>query len=157
MSNFTVRAATLSDLPILSEFEQGIVRAERPYDHTLKPDPINYYDVAELIESDSAEVAVAEQAGRLIASGYARKQRARSYVQPDYLAFIGFLYVVPDWRGKGVNQAVLEHLFEWARTQGLPDIHLTVYPENQPAIRAYEKMGFAPYILEMRVNLDEKS
>ena len=157
MSTFSVRAATLSDQPVLLEFEQGIVSAERPFDHTLKPDPISYYDVAELIQSDSAEVAVAEEAGRLIASGYARKQRARDYVAPEYLAFIGFLYVMPEWRGNGVNQAVLEHLFEWARTQDLPDVHLTVYPENHSAIRAYEKIGFQPYILEMRVNLDENS
>ena len=40
---------------------------------------------------------------------------------------------------------------------GLPEIHLTVYPDNAPAIRAYEKVGFEPYILEMRLNLDEQS
>jgi RimJ/RimL family protein N-acetyltransferase len=39
----------------------------------------------------------------------------------------------------------------------LPEVHLTVYPDNAPAIRAYEKVGFAPYILEMRLNLDEQN
>jgi len=157
MSVFTVRSASPSDLAVLLKFEQGIVNAERPFDDTLKPDPISYYDVAALIRSADAEVAVAEKDERLIGSGYARKKPARDYVAAEFLAFIGFLYVVPDMRGQGVNQAVLDHLFEWARRQGLPEIHLTVYPENASALRAYQKSGFDPYILEMRLNLDEKS
>ena len=150
-----IRSATTADLPTLLEFEQGIVTAERPYDHTLKPDPITYYDVGELVTSLEAEVAVAELDGRLIGSGYAKKKRSRTYVDPEFHAFIGFLYVHPDFRGRGVNQRVLNHLFAWARARDLPEIHLTVYPDNAPAISAYEKVGFRPYISEMRVNLDE--
>jgi GNAT superfamily N-acetyltransferase len=153
--NIRIRPAALTDLPTLLEFEQGIVTAERPYDHTLKPDPINYYDIAELVAAPDAEVAVADLDGRLIGSGYATKKRSRTYVDPEYHAFIGFLYVHPDYRGRGVNQRVLDHLFAWARANDLPEIHLTVYPENAPAIRAYEKDGFRPYLSEMRVNLTE--
>ena len=150
-----IRSATPEDLPTLLTFEQGIVKAERPYDHTLKPDPISYYDIGELIASPDAEVAVAELDGELIGSGYANKKRSRPYLIPEWHAFIGFLYVSPDHRGKGINQRVLDHLFAWARANNLPEIHLTVYPDNAPAIRAYEKVGFDPYILEMRLNLDE--
>ena len=140
-----IRAATLEDLPTLLTFEQGIISAERPYDSTLKPDPISYYDIG------------AVSGERLIGSGYAIKKASRHYLNPPYHAFIGFLYVEPDFRGRGVKQRVLEHLFAWARANDLPEIHLTVYPDNAPAIRAYEKVGFEPYILEMRMNLDDHS
>lgn len=150
-----IRAATPDDLPTLLDFEQGIVTAERPYDHTLKPDPISYYDIGDLIASPDAEVAVAELDGELIGSGYVSKKRSRHYLNPDWHAFIGFLYVAPEHRGKGINRRVLDHLFAWARANNLPEIHLTVYPGNEPAIKAYEKVGFDPYILEMRLNLDE--
>ena len=146
-----IRAATLEDLPTLLTFEQGIISAERPYDSTLKPDPISYYDIGEMIADADAEVAVAVSGERLI------KKASRHYLNPPYHAFIGFLYVEPDFRGRGVNQRVLEHLFAWARANDLPEIHLTVYPDNAPAIRAYEKVGFEPYILEMRMNLDDHS
>lgn len=152
-----IRAATPEDLPILLQFEQGIVTAERPFDHTLKPDPISYYDVGALITASDAEVAVAEINGQLVGSGYAKKRRSRAYVDPDYHAFIGFLYVAPDFRGRGINQRVLDHLFNWAREHDLPEIHLTVYPDNASAIRAYEKVGFRPYLSEMRINLNESS
>jgi len=150
-----IRTAKPEDLPVLLTFEQGIIEAERPYDHTLKPDPISYYDVGELIASDQAEVAVAELNGDLIGSGYAKRKASRHYLTPSEHAFIGFLYVVPEHRGKGVNRLVLDHLYAWARDNGLPEIHLTVYPENASAVKAYEKAGFSRYLLEMRINLDE--
>ncbi|MEM6652220.1 MAG: GNAT family N-acetyltransferase [Pseudomonadota bacterium] len=151
----TLRAAKSNDLPTLQAFEQGIILAERPYDATLKPDPINYYDIGEMIEDPDAEVAVAEINGELVASGYAIKKASRHYVSPAYHAFIGFLFVVPEHRGKGLNQKILKHLFAWAQTVGLPEVHLTVYPGNVSAIRAYEKVGFKPYLSEMRLNLEE--
>ncbi|MEL6414039.1 MAG: GNAT family N-acetyltransferase [Pseudomonadota bacterium] len=150
-----IRSATLEDLPTLLRFEQGIISAERPYDKTLKPDPISYYDIGEMIDDPEAEVAVAVSDGRLIGSGYAIRKASRHYLTPPFHAFIGFLYVEPDFRGQGVNQRVLDHLFAWARANDLPEIHLTVYPDNASAIRAYEKVGFEPYILEMRMNLDD--
>lgn len=58
MDNFTVRSAKIEDLEILLSFEQGIIKAERPYDSTLAKDPITYYDIKELILSDKAEVVV---------------------------------------------------------------------------------------------------
>lgn len=156
MSNaVSIRTASLDDLPTLLNFEQGIVSAERPFDQTLKPDPISYYDVGALITDPDAQVVVAEINGVLVGSGYVKKKRSRAYVQPEYHAFIGFLYVDPEYRGLGVNRLVLDALFDWARENELPEIHLTVYPENASAIRAYEKAGFAPYISEMRLNLDE--
>lgn len=150
-----VRPATRDDLPVLREFEQGIITAERPYDHTLKPDPISYYDIGELIDSQDAEVAVIEIGGEIVASGYAQKKLSRRYLRNEYHAFLGFMFVRPSARGQGLNQVLMDHLLCWARSRDLPEVHLTVYPGNEPAVRAYEKAGFTPYILEMRLNLDE--
>ena len=154
--NIVIRSAIEADLPTLKSFEQSIIEAERPYDCTLKADPISYYDIGKMIVSDDSEVAVAEIDGELVASGYVRKKASRDYVSSDHHAFIGFLYVDPSCRGKGINKQILNHLFDWAKKNDLPDVHLTVYPDNMPAIRAYEKANFQPHILEMRLNLDEK-
>ena len=155
--DISIRTALPEDLPTLLQFEQGIISSERPYDETLKPAPISYYDIGEMIADPDAEVAVAVYGERLIGSGYAIRKASRHYLTPPFHAFIGFLYVEPDFRGQGVNQRVLNHLFAWARANDLPEIHLTVYPDNAPAIRAYEKVGFEPYILEMRMNLDDRT
>jgi ribosomal protein S18 acetylase RimI-like enzyme len=150
-----VRTATRDDLKTLKAFEQGIVAAERPYDHTLKPDPVSYYDIGELIDSDDAEVAVVEVDGQLVASGYARTKESKSYVQDTYHAYLGFMYVHSDFRGQGLNKLLMAHFFKWAKAKGLPEVRLTVYSGNTPAISAYEKAGFTQHIVEMRLNLDE--
>ena len=153
--SITTRPATPTDLPVLLSFEQDIIAAERPFDPTLRPDPISYYDIGTLITSTDAEVVVAELNGVLIGSGFAMKKASRHHVEPAFHAYLGFMYVVPEQRGKGVNQLLLHDLISWARTNGLPEIHLTVYPDNKPAMRAYEKVGFDPHLVEMRMRLDE--
>lgn len=149
-SSLITRSATRDDLPVLLDFEQGIVAWERPFNPTLKPDPISYYDIGELIDRDSAEVIVAVDGERIIGSGYVRIRQASDYVQPSEYAFLGFMFVDPDYRGRGVNRLVTDALLDWAKARELTEVRLQVYSENASAIRAYEKIGFSPLLLEMR-------
>lgn len=151
----TVRTAEQSELPTLRRFEQGIVAAERPFDQTLRPDPITYHDIESLIASPDAEIAVAEIAASLVGCGFAVKRESRHYTEPPFHAHLGFMFVEPEYRGQGINQAILRHLLSWAKGKGLTETRLTVYPGNRPAVRAYEKAGFAAHILEMRMNTSE--
>ncbi|NLR82221.1 GNAT family N-acetyltransferase [Chitinophaga eiseniae] len=148
-----IRPATAADLPVLLEFEQGIVAAERPFDNTLKQGVIHYYDLAALIAADNAEVLVAEYAGEIIGSGHVRIRDAKPYqVFPEY-AYLGFMYVVPEHRGKGVNRMIIEGLGAWAVKQGIRELRLDVYADNAAAVRAYEKFGFRQNLIEMRLPL----
>jgi len=73
MDKITIRKARPDDLDTLLQFEQGVIGAERPYDPTLRPDPLHYYDIPELISADHIELLVAElESGQLIGCGYAR-------------------------------------------------------------------------------------
>jgi hypothetical protein len=44
-----IREATLKDIPILLQFEQGVISAERPFDSTLGKGEIHYYDLEMMI------------------------------------------------------------------------------------------------------------
>lgn len=153
--NITIRSARQSDLAILKTFEQGIITAEQPYDSSLRADPISYYDIKAMINSEESEVAIAEFNKTIIASGFAQIRPSKTYVSSDHHAYIGFLYVDPAYRGKGINKKILSYLFEWAKLKQLSDVRLTVYPDNLSAVRAYEKVGFKPYIMEMKLDLDD--
>lgn len=59
------------------------------------------------------------------------------------------VYVRPAARGQGVGEALVNHLVEHARHHVL-QLHLGVWSENVPAIRLYEKLGFATYGTEPR-------
>ncbi|QRM89472.1 GNAT family N-acetyltransferase [Lacinutrix sp. WUR7] len=153
MDNITYRSATLEDLPTLLEFEQGIVLAERPFDVTLKPDPISYYDLKELILSKTVEVHVAAHNNVVIGSGYAKIMDSKPYHTHEQHVYLGFMYVHPNYRGQGVIQTITEALKTWAKTNGVYEARLDVYHDNAPAIRAYEKSGFIKNMVEMRMSL----
>lgn len=146
-----IRPATQSDLPLLDEFQQGIISAERPYDPTMRPDPIRYYDLGVLIQSPDAVVLIAEQDGIIIGSGSAKKKKSLHYIEPEFHAYLGFMFVPEIHRGKGVNRKIMDGLLDWAKNRGLEEVRLKVYQENKSALRAYEKSGFAPYMTEMRL------
>lgn len=154
MGNLLVRVATLDDLTVLKKFEQEIIRAERPFDPTIRPDPINYYDIGELIQSNDAHVVVAEVAERIVASGYAKIKTARHYLDHETYAYLGFMYTEPDSRGMGINSKIIQALLLWAESKKLNEVRLTVYQDNLQAIRAYEKTGFKSHLNEMRLRLE---
>ena len=45
----------------------------------------------------------------------------------------------------------MESLKNWAYSKEIFEIRLTVYQDNLPAIKAYEKAGFKKHIIEMRL------
>ncbi|MGA9271466.1 MAG: GNAT family N-acetyltransferase [Lutimonas sp.] len=151
---FAVRIATLEDLPLLLEFEQGLIRAERPMDPTIKEGKISYYDIGEFIRSDDSDVYVVEREGEILASGYARIKPDRPYLKHERMGYLGFMFVKEQYRGKGLNQMVIDKLIEWCKTRGLSEIRLDVYQTNEPALRAYEKAGFKRHLITMRLNTE---
>ncbi|WP_259071069.1 GNAT family N-acetyltransferase [Mucilaginibacter sp. X4EP1] len=145
-----VRKAVPADLPVLLEFEQGIIKAERPFDSTLKDGEIHYYDIAEMIVADNVEVLVAELDNELIGSGYARIENSKVYLKHPKHAYLGFMYVKPEQRGKGINKVILAGLENWSKEKGITELRLDVYDENEPAVKAYEKAGFSKHLDLMR-------
>jgi GNAT superfamily N-acetyltransferase len=151
MNNIRIRKARIDELPTLLSFEQELIKTERPLDATLEPDEFHYYDLKGMIESDDAEVLVAELDNRLVGSGNARILTAKPYNTFKKYAFLGFMYVVPEMRGKSINQQIIAELVNWAKTKGLDEVRLQVYDENIRAVKAYEKVGFKKLRVEMRL------
>lgn len=150
-----VRQAEVADLDKLLEFEQGVIDAERPFDATLKRENTRYYDMAAMIATPHIRVVVAEVDGEIVGSGYARIEESKPYLTHDKHSYMGFMFTVPEYRGKGVNQKIIEALEQWSLAQGVTEVRLEVYIENTSAIRAYEKIGFSGSILKMRKSIAE--
>lgn len=153
MNTTITRPATLNDLSVLAEFLQMLVNAERPFDITLQEGDLIYYDLKELIERDNSELMVLETEGKVIGCGYAQIRPAKSYLIYKEYVHLGFMFVLPEYRGQGLNQQLIEALMTWARSKGMTEVRLEVYTENIPAVRAYEKAGFKQILTEMRYEL----
>ena len=155
-NGIVIRAAVIEDLPILLKFEQEIILAERPMDPTIRKGKVNYYNLAELITSDTAQVLVACSGTQVVASGYALIKEARHYLDHTHYGYLGFMYTLPEFRGKGINGKIIEGLKSWVLSKGLTEIRLTVYDDHEPALSAYEKVGFKRHIIEMRLVTEAK-
>ena len=153
MEQIVIRKAELHDMDTLLAFEQGVIAAERPFDSTLKKGATNYYDIEKMIAADDVELVVATLENKLIGSGYARIENAKPYLQHTQHAYLGFMYVVPEYRGKGVNRLVIDALTKWAASKNITELRLDVYQNNVAAIAAYEKVGFIKHMVEMRMGI----
>jgi len=154
MDTITIRKASITDLEKLLEFEQGIIAAERPFDPTLKQEKIHYYDIKKMITAPHIEVLVAEIDSEIVSSGYARIEEAKPYLNHKTYAYLGFMYTLPEHRGKGVNSKIIEALKDWCRSQEIKELRLDVYNDNPSAIKAYEKVGFKKHLINMRIGLE---
>ncbi|MCB0709147.1 MAG: GNAT family N-acetyltransferase [Chitinophagaceae bacterium] len=153
MDGILIRKACLADLPTLFEFEQGVITAERPFDPTLKSGQIHYYDIEKMIAAPDVELLVAEINNEVVGSGYARIENAKPFLQHNRHAYLGFMYIMPQWRGKGINKKILDKLTEWVQQHNITELRLDVYQPNIAAIKAYEKAGFTKHMIEMRKGL----
>ena len=156
MDEIKIRKALPDDLEQLLIFEQNLIQAERPFDPTIKADPVNYYDLKGMLGASNVEVVVAELNNKIIASGYARIDKSKPFLKHSNHAYLGFMYVLPEYRGAEINKRIIDALKNWAALQNISELHLEVYYNNVAAIKAYEKIGFSRYSLEMRLNLEEE-
>jgi GNAT superfamily N-acetyltransferase len=152
MSDLIIRDAVQADLPLLKEFEQGIIATERPLNDCLKPEHICYYDIGALIEGNESTVMVAEDKGMIVGSGYARIKQSKAHLTHEFHAYLGFMYVAPSHRGQGVNQLVIQALIKWGKLQGMQHFYLEAYADNSSALKAYEKLGFQASLVEMKLS-----
>lgn len=150
MKDIFIRKATFNDMETLLVFEQGVVAAERPFDPTLKPTGVKYYDIDQMINSAEVELLVAASGDEVIGSGYARIERVKPYLLHEQHAYLGFMYIDPRYRGLGVNQKIIEALSSWSASRGITELRLDVYQTNESAIKAYEKAGFTRHLIQMR-------
>ncbi|HEX2682574.1 MAG TPA: GNAT family N-acetyltransferase [Ferruginibacter sp.] len=150
MDPVVIRKAVLSDLETLLSFEQGVINTELPFDCTLKTVETNYYDIKHMIDAGDVELLVAEQDNELLGCGYARIENAKTYLQHRSHAYLGFMYVKPEHRGKGINRRIIDALAQWAAIRNITELRLDVYEQNVSAIKAYEKYGFKKLMIHMR-------
>jgi ribosomal protein S18 acetylase RimI-like enzyme len=156
-SKLNYREAAPSDLPQLLNLEQLVIEAERPFNATIKPGKTFYYDLDQLISSEDSYLVVVENEESIVGTGYAQIRESKAAFAHQTHSYLGFMYVSPDYRGRGINQKLIDRLIIWSKGKGAEDFYLDVYAENEAAIRAYEKVGFSPCMIEMKLNLGSES
>ena len=71
--------------------------------------------------------------------GYLKVKRDNSQLE------IERIYVLQEFHGEGIGQALLEKAFQLAQSSGIQHIWLGVWEHNPRAIRFYERNGFTAF------------
>jgi len=150
-----IRQAVNADLPKLAEFLQHLVHAERPFDVTLKDGEIFYYSIEEFISDPKSELLVIDFNNQIIGCGYAQIRQAKPYQKHEFFGYLGFMFIDPEFRGKGLNNLLIDRLKKWVLSQGITEVRLEVYHDNEAAVNAYKKAGFKPILTTMRCDISE--
>lgn len=53
------------------------------------------------------------------------------------------------FRGGGHGRALVEHVLDWARSQGMGRVTLLADKDNAPALAFYERLGFGPSAMKV--------
>ncbi|WP_340678995.1 GNAT family N-acetyltransferase [Paraglaciecola sp.] len=153
MKNVIIRRALIEERAVLLKLEQHVITAERPFNSAIKPNNAVYYDLDSLYD-DTAILLVAELAGQIVGTGYGQIRDSKASLKHSKHAYLGFMFVVAEFRGLGINKLIMENLISWSKEQKVFDIYLDVYDANHAAIKAYEKVGFTKSKVEMKINLE---
>ncbi|QOD59931.1 GNAT family N-acetyltransferase [Polaribacter haliotis] len=152
-NSISIRTANLNDLETLLEFEQGVIKAEKPLDPFLGEGDLYYYNIPELISAKNIHLIVAVSNTELVASGYVRIESSKHYHKNPTHGYVGFIYVKPEFRGKRISSSILESLKSWSKNKGLKELRLDVYHNNPSAIKPYERFGFNKSMINMRMDI----
>jgi ribosomal protein S18 acetylase RimI-like enzyme len=91
----------------------------------------------------AAGAAAEEEVGFVAVAGGHWVGMARGRLEPP-IAHLIAVYVTPDWRRRGVGEAVSRAVVAWAAERGATAVLLSVSDWNQGARRVYESIGFVP-------------
>lgn len=105
-----------------------------------------------LSDETVGRIYVAREAGRVVAM--ASLLYSISTAEGGLAASFEDLIVAPDRRGRGIGSALLRHVVEEARRQGVLRLTLLTDADNRRAQALYAKLGFVPSgMLAMRLHL----
>lgn len=66
-------------------------------------------------------------------------------------AFIGNVVIIHSFRGTGLGRKLVDHMVRVAfGKHELPEVRISVFSENTPALLLYASLGFKPYSIEAR-------
>jgi ribosomal protein S18 acetylase RimI-like enzyme len=153
MAGIVIRPYRESDRAAVIAAEIDLQEYERTLHDTRLPGAAAvmeaYLDRLQLaVAAQSGAILVAEDAGRflgLVACVVEQDDEVQETADSNVHGYITDIYVIPERRGSGLAQALLQAAEAHLAPTGVSRVRINVLAANAMARRAYEKYGFAPY------------
>ena len=141
-----VDLATAADLPVMADLLHELFTLESDF----QPERAKQLRGLQLILDTPAlgRLFVVRVGGKV--AGMANALITVSTAQGAPVLLLEDVIVSRAHRGAGLGRRLVEHVYTWARSQGMARVTLLADQENAPALAFYEKLGFAPSAMLVR-------
>lgn len=148
-----IRKATLDDFEALKELKILSKEAELQYSETLKPIEETKERYLSYMRRDLTfehrAIFIAEEKGGIIGSCLVKHFKPLLISKYQKKGYISNVYVLEDYRRKGIAQKLISRAEEWLKENGVHHLALEIHIDNLPAINLYHKNGFKDYTVKM--------
>ena len=156
--SFSIRQATLTDLPVLQQLNHGLFEFSYP-DHddillqnwSVSPPGTVYFTktLTDPLFVVFLAINVTNQPlGYIIGSAH-NKYTYRTKVTGE----LDNMFILPQARGQGVGKALVLKLKEWLKNKGVGRMYVSAYWKNKFAIGFYKAVGFSEIDIGLEMKL----
>jgi len=152
MAAFVIRPYREADRAAVIAAEIDLQEYERALHDTRLPGAAVMEAYVDRLQQDVAAqigaILIAEDGGRflgLVACVVVQDDAVQETADSNIHGYITDIYVVPERRGSGLAQALLQAAETHLAPTGISRVRISVLAANAMARRAYEKHGFEPY------------
>ncbi len=137
--SITLRSATAADVPQILAFIRGLADYEKLTHEVVATEETLQATLFPATGKPAAECVLASWAGT--PAGFALFFTNYSTFLAKPGLYLEDLFVLPEFRGRGLGKALLLHLARMANQRGYGRMEWTVLDWNEPAIAFYESLG----------------
>ena len=154
---FTIRRATIEDLPSLVEFAVKLIRQHQAYDAdrftAFEPLADKYAEFfSDQSENRQAAILVAKLENRIVGYAFLKIEEESFLDVRTATVWLHDIYLDEAARGQQIGARLLDAAVEAARDLGSGSMMLSVSPHNERARKIFQQYGFRPTMLEMRLD-----
>jgi GNAT superfamily N-acetyltransferase len=160
-TEITIRRASERDLPALGRLGAHLLRTHHAFDSArfMAPgaDPEGGYAWflgTQLVEPDVVVFVAERAAGPLVGYVYAGLEPQSWKELREPAGFVHDIVVEEAAQGHGIAVGLMKAAIEWLRDRGAPRVLLWTAPQNAPAQRVFERLGFRRTMIEMTLELE---
>ena len=135
--SFTIRSAISKDVPAIFSLIQALADYEK-LSHAVTG---NAESLKEHLfgSRPCVEAIVAQSSDQIVGFALFFSNYSTFLTKPGL--YLEDLFVLPDYRGKGIGKALLAHLAQLALSRDCGRLEWSVLDWNEPAIAFYQRMG----------------
>ncbi|MFP3190206.1 MAG: GNAT family N-acetyltransferase [Thermoproteota archaeon] len=148
----------LKDIEDLSKLAIKFLTEPKVSDNKILHNDINRKYWIELagnvLARDRRSIMVAKDDGRIVGYIMFNLNASDPFKVKEKWCYVSDIYVLPDYRKKGIGSMLLRAVEELAKKEGIKSIRLIVWRDNEEGIKFYKSLNFKEvgYLMEKDID-----